>query len=45
LPSVMGQFQKTNVRLDAKLIQAALQRHQARTKKVQGKFTRIFPRN
>ena len=34
LPSVMGQFQTTNVRLDAKLIQAVLQRHQARTKKV-----------
>jgi predicted nucleic acid-binding protein len=34
LPSVIGQFQKTNIRLDAKLIQAVLQRHQARTKKV-----------
>jgi predicted nucleic acid-binding protein len=34
LPSVIGQFQKTNIRLDAKLIQAVLQRHRARTKKV-----------
>ena len=34
LPSMMGQLQKTNARLDAKLIQAVLQRHQARTKKV-----------
>lgn len=33
LPSVMGQLQKTNVRLDDKLIQAVLQRHQVRTKK------------
>jgi len=33
LPSVIGRLQKTNVRLDAKLIQAVLQRHQARTNK------------
>jgi predicted nucleic acid-binding protein len=34
LPSMMGQLQKTNARLDAKLIQAVLQRHQARIKKM-----------
>jgi predicted nucleic acid-binding protein len=34
LPSVLGQLQKTNVRLDAKLIRAVLERHHVRTKKV-----------
>ncbi len=34
LPFMMGQLQKTNVRLDAKLVQAILQRHQTRVKKV-----------
>ena len=33
LPSVLERLQKTNVRLDASLIQAVLQRHRARTKK------------
>ena len=33
LPSVMGQLQKTNARLDASLIQAVLERHLARKKK------------
>jgi predicted nucleic acid-binding protein len=33
LPSVMGQLQKTSARLDARLIQTVLERHQARKKK------------
>jgi predicted nucleic acid-binding protein len=33
LPRVIGQFQKTNARLDSKLIEAVLERHHARTKK------------
>jgi uncharacterized protein len=33
LPDVIGQLQKTNARLDAKLIEAVLQRHRSRVKK------------